>query len=94
MNEMVNKFLLTGDRFISGMGLKQPRFICSACGPCTKNKARIQNFKETGGSRYVYKNEVDKASFGHGMAYGDFKDLPRRTASDKVLCDQSLNIAL
>ena len=27
------------------------------------------------------------------MAYGDFKDLPRRTASDKVLRDKTFNIA-
>ena len=27
------------------------------------------------------------------MAYGDFKDLNRRTASDKVLCDKAINTA-
>ena len=50
-----------------------------------KTKKRIQKFKETGDTSYIYKNELDKACFQHGMAYGDFKDLKRRTFSDKVL---------
>ena len=65
--------------------LKQSGFIYSACGPFTKNKERIQKFKETGDSIYVYRNELDKACFQHDMAYGDFKDLARGTAADKVL---------
>ena len=58
-----------------------------------KNKKRIQKFKETGESRYIYQNELDKACFQHDMAYGDFKDLTVRTASDKKLRDKALNIA-
>ena len=73
--------------------LKQPGFTYSACGPFTKNKERIQNFKETGDTSYIYKNELDKVCFQHDMAYGDFKDLARRTASDKVWRDKVLNIA-
>ena len=46
MNEIVNKFLLVGDKFMLEMHLKQPRFTYSACGPFTKNKERIENFKE------------------------------------------------
>ena len=57
-----------------------------------KTKERIQKFKQTGDSRYVYKNELDKACFQHDMAYGDFKDLKRRTAADNVLRDKTLNI--
>ena len=34
MNEIVNKFLLVGDKFIPEMHLKQPGFTYSACGPC------------------------------------------------------------
>ena len=49
--------------------------------------------KETGDSRYIYQNELDKACFQHDMAYGDFKDLTRRTASDKILRDKAFNIA-
>ena len=92
MNELINKFLLAGDKFMPEMHLKQPGFTYSACGPFTKNKERIQKFKETGDTNYIYKNELDKACFQHDMAYGDFKDLARRTASDKVLRDKAFNI--
>ena len=50
----------------------------------------MQKFKETGDSGYIYQNVLDKAYFQHDMAYGDFKDLPRRAASDKVLRDKHL----
>ena len=93
MNEIVNKFLLAGDKFMPEMHLKQPGFTYSACGSFTKNKERIQKFKETGDANYIYKNELDKVCFQHDMAYGDFKDLARRTASDKVLRDKAFNIA-
>ena len=58
MNEIVNKFLLAGDKFMSEMHLKQPGFTYSACGPFTKNKERIQKFKEIGDTCYIYKNEL------------------------------------
>ena len=93
MNAIVNKFLLAGDKFMPEMHLKQPVFTCGAYRPFTKNKERIQKFKETGDTSYIYKNELDKACFQHDMAYGDFKDLARRTASDKVLRDKVFNIA-
>ena len=93
MNKIVNKFLLEGDKFMAEMHLKQPGFTYSACGPFTKNKERIQKFKETGNTSYIYKNELDKAGFQHDMAYRDFKDLKRRTFSDKVLRDKAFNIA-
>ena len=48
MNEIINKFLLVGDKFMPEMHLRQPGFTYSACGPFTKNKERIQKFKETG----------------------------------------------
>ena len=54
MNEIFNKFLLAGYKFMSEMYLRQPRFTYSACGPFTKNKEIIQKFKQTGDSRYVY----------------------------------------
>ena len=93
MNEIVNKFLLAGDKFMPEMHLKQPGFTYSACGPFTKNKERIQKFKETGDASYIYKNKLDKACFQHEMAYGDFKDLAGRAASDKILRDKTFNIA-
>ena len=55
MNEIVNKFLLAADKFMPEMHLKQPGFTYSTCGPFTKNKQRIQLFKETGDTNYIYK---------------------------------------
>ena len=52
-----------------------------------------QKFKETGDSRYIYRYELDKACFQHDIAYGDFKDLARRKASDKVFRNKAFNIA-
>ena len=80
--------------FMPEMHLRQPGFAYSTCGPFTKKKKdRTQKFKETGDSRYIYQNELDKACFQHDMAYGDFKDLTRRTASDKILRDKAFSIA-
>ena len=93
MNEIVNKFLSEGDKFMAEMHLRHPQFVYSACGSFTKNKERIQNFKETGDTSYIYKNELDKACFQHGMTYGDFKDLTKRTAADKILRDKAFKIA-
>ena len=92
MNKIVNNFLLAGDKFMPEMHLKHPGFIYSACGPFTKNKERIQKFEETGDTNYIYKNQIDNSCFQHDMAYGDFKDLERRTASDKVLRDKFLTL--
>ena len=84
MNDTINRFLLAGHKFMPKMHLRQPGFTYSACGPFTKNKERIQKFKKTGDTKYIYRNELNKACFQHDMAYGDFKDLPKRTAVDKV----------
>ena len=93
MNEIVNKFLLAGDKCMPKMHLRKPQFVYGACGPFTKNKERIQKFKETGETSYIYKNELDKAYFQHDMAYEDFKDLTKRTAADKLLRDKAFKIA-
>ena len=93
MNEIVNKFLLAGNKFMPEIHLKQPGFTYSACIPFSKIKERIQEVKEIGDTNYIYKNELDKACFQHDMAYGDFKDSKKRTASDKVLRDKAFNIA-
>ena len=60
MNEMLNKFLLTGDKFIPEMHLRQPQFTYSASGPFTKNKEKIQKFKETGDTNYSLKMNLIK----------------------------------
>ena len=61
MNDIINKFLLVGDKFIPKMHLRQPEFTYSACGSFTKSKERIQKFKQTRDSRYIYRIELDKA---------------------------------
>ena len=71
MNQIINKFLLTGDKFMPEMYLRQPGFTYSACGPFTKNKQKIQKFMQTGDTSYIYKNELDKACFQHDMAYAN-----------------------
>ena len=93
MNKIIDKLLLARHKSMSEMHLRQAGFTYSTCGPFTKNKERIEKFKETGDSRYIYQNELDKAWFQHDIAYGDLKDLPRRTAADKVLRDKACNIA-
>ena len=70
---------------------RQSAFAYSTCGLFTKNEERIQKFKETGDSRCIYQNELDKPCFQQDMVYGDFKDLPRRTGSDKVFHDKEFN---
>ena len=53
----------------------------------------IQKIKETKDTKYIYRNELDKACFQHNVVYGDFRDLERRTQSDKALRDKAFNIA-
>ena len=75
------------------MHLRQPGFTYSVCRPFTKNKERIQKFKKTGDTKYIYRNELDKACFQHDMVYGDFKDLAKKTAADKVLRNKAFYVA-
>ena len=75
------------------MHLRQPGFTYRACELFTKNKKRIQKFKEAGDLRYINQNKLDKACFQHDTAYGNFKDLSRRIASNKMLHDKAFNIA-
>ena len=93
MNNIINKFLLVGDKFMPEMHLRQPQFVYSACAPFTRHTERIKKFKQTGDTRYIYRNELDKACFQHDSAYADHKDLINRTKSDKVLRDKAYNIA-
>ena len=93
MNNVINKFLLAGDKFMPEMHLRQPRFVYSACGPFTRHKERIKEFKRTGDTRYIYRNELDKVCFQHDSAYADHKDLINRTEADKVLRNKAYDIA-
>ena len=93
MNNVINKFLLAGDKFMPEMHLKQPQFVYSACGTFTRHKERIKEFKQTDDTRYIYRNELDKACFQHDSAYHDHKDLINRTEADKALSDKTYDIA-
>ena len=86
---IINTFLLAGDKFMPEMHLKEPQFVYSACGPFTRHKERIKKFKQTCDTRYIYRNEPDKACFQCDSAYADHKDLINRTKSDKVLRDKA-----
>ena len=93
MNKVINKFLLADEKFMHKMHLRQPRFVNSTCGPFTRHKERKKEFKRTGDTRYIYRNELDKACFQHDSAYADHKDLINRTKADKVLRDKAYDIA-
>ena len=93
MNNVINKLLLAEDKFMPEIHLRQPQFTYSACGPFTRHEERIQKFKETGDTNYIYKNELDKACFVHDAAYSDSKDLTKRTIADKILKNRAFDIA-
>ena len=93
MNNVINKFLLLEDKFMPEIHLRQPHFNYSACGPCTRHEERIQKFKETGDTNYIYMNELDKACFTHDAAYSDSKDLTKRTIANKILKNRAFDIA-
>ena len=63
MNEILNKLLLAGDKFMPEMYLKQPSFIYSACGQFTKSKERIEKFMKTGNTNFIYRNDLIKLVF-------------------------------
>ena len=75
------------------MHLRQPSFVYSACGPFTRHKERIKEFKRTGDTRYIDRNELDNACFQHDSAYANHKDLINRTEADKVLRNKAYDIA-
>ena len=58
-----------------------------------KKQRKNTKIQDIGDSRYIYQNELEKACFQHDMVYGDFKDLIRRTASEKILGDRTFSIA-
>ena len=91
--KIINKFLLTGDKFKLELYLKQPGFTYSACGPFTKHRERIKKFRETGNLKVLYRNKLHKACFAHDAAYSDNKDLAKRTISDKIVKDRVYEIA-
>ena len=93
MNNLINKFLLAGDKLMPEIHLRQHQFTYSACGPFTGHEERIQKFKETGDTNCLYKNELDKACFVHDAAYSDSKHLTKRIVADKILKNKAFYIA-
>ena len=93
MNEIVNKVLLAGEKFMPEMHLKQPGFTYNAFGLFTKNKERIETFMQTGNADFIYRNELDKACFQHDVAFGKSKDLTKITQSEKGLRDKAFEFA-
>ena len=85
MNEIVNKFLLVGDKFMREMH----KMLIVLVVHLLKIKKELQ----TGNTEFIYRNEFDKACFQHDMAYGKTKDLVKGTQSDKVLKDKAFRIA-
>ena len=63
MNEIVNMFLLVGNKFMPEMHLKQTGFTYSACGPFTKNEERIEKFMQTGNTNFIYQVNLIKLVF-------------------------------
>ena len=84
---------MPGDKYMPEMHLKQLGFTYSACGSFARNKQRIPKFMYTGDTNYIYENDLDKACFQYNMASGKYKDLEKRTQSDKVLKGKALEIA-
>ena len=85
MNEIVNKFLLVGDKFMREMHKMLIVLVV--------HLLKIKKELETGNTEFIYRNEFDKACFQHDMAYGKTKDLVKGTQSDKVLKDKAFRIA-
>ena len=94
MNNIINKFLLTADKFMPETHLKDLKVgAYCACGPFTRHKDGINKFFETGDINYIYKNELDKACFAHDAGYSGSKNLNKRKDADKILRDKAYKIA-
>ena len=84
--------IIKDDSILNAFKKKQDLLLVLV-GHLLKIKNELKKIKETGDTSYIYKNGLDKTCFQHDMAYGDSKDLKRRTFSDKVLKDKAFNIA-
>ena len=73
MNNIINKFLLTGDKFMLELHLKQPGLSYSTCGPFTRHDKRIQKFREIDSLKHLYGNELDRSCFAHDATYSGVK---------------------
>ena len=72
---------------------KQTGFIYSVSRPFTKHHDKIQEFRETGNLKHLYRYELDKAYFAHDAAYFESKDLAKKTISVKILKNRAYELA-
>ena len=93
MNNLIDKFLLAGDKIMPEMHLRQPQFVYSACGPFTRHKERIKEFKRIDNTHLLYRIELDKVCFKHDAAYEKYKDVENKLISDQKLRNSSYDIA-
>ena len=93
MNNIINKYLVAGDKLMPEMHLRQPQFDYSVCGSFTSHKQRIKDFKRTGDTRLLYRNELDKACFKHDAVYEKYKEVENRLISDQKLRNSAYDIA-
>ena len=94
-SDIINKFLLIGDKFMPEMHLWDPKVKkYSACGPFTRYKQRIDQFMKDGRLSHIVKNKLYAACFQHDSAYNKYKDLVNRKQSDIVLKNKALKIAV
>ena len=92
MNKIIDRFLLTGEKFMPEFHLKQPGFTYRSCRSFTKHHEKIQKFRETVDLKYLYRSELDKACFPHDVAQSESKDFVKRTISNKILKDRANEI--
>ena len=93
MNEIVNENLMTGDKLMSTLHLRQPGFTYSACGSFTGYSENIQKLNKTGNTKYnICKNQLDKPCFAHDASYTNSKDIHKRTVSDQVFKHRSYKL--
>ena len=75
------------------MHLRQHQFVHSACGPFTRHKERIKEFKRIDDTRLLYRNELDKACFKYDAAYAKYKHVENRLIPDQKLRNSGYDIA-
>ena len=93
-NDIINKFLLIGDKFMPEMHLWDPKVKkYSACGPFTRHKKRTDMLMKDGRFSHILKNRLDAVCFQHDSAYAKYKDRLNRKQSDIVLKNKALKIA-
>ena len=89
MNKTINKFLLTSDKFMLKLHLKQSGFTYRVCGAFTIHCEKIQKSGETVNVKHLYRNGLDKACFAHDAAYSDNKDFAKTAISNKILKERA-----